>query len=48
LIDTLKGAINKLEMQKNPQLAVQAAKKKAVTNIQKALTKKILTRLDDS
>lgn len=48
LIDTLKGAINKLEMQKNPQLAVAAAKKKAVTNIQKALTKKILTRLDDS
>jgi len=35
-------------MKKNPQLAVAAAKKKAVTNIQKALTKKILTRLDDN
>lgn len=48
LIDTLKAAINQMEVKKNPALAVQAAKKKAVTNIQKALTKKILTRLDDS
>ena len=48
LIDTLKATINQLEMKKNPALAVAAAKKKAVTNIQKALTKKILTRLDDS
>lgn len=29
-------------------MAAAAAKKKAVNNIQKALTKKILTRLDDS
>lgn len=48
LINTLKATINQLEMKKNPALAVAAAKKKAVTNIQKALTKKILTRLDDS
>ena len=48
LIDALKKTIGQLEMKKNPQLAVAAAKKKAVTNIQKALTKKILTRLDDN
>lgn len=48
LIDTLKTAINQMEMKKNPQLAVAAAKSKAVNNIQKALTKKILTRLDDT
>jgi hypothetical protein len=48
LVDTLKAAINQMEMKKNPALAVAAAKKKAVTNIQKALTKKILTRLDDT
>jgi len=37
-----------MEAKKNPAVAVAAAKKKAVNNIQKALTKKILTRLDDS
>jgi len=37
-----------MEHKKNPALAVADAKKKAVNNIQKALTKKILTRLDDT
>lgn len=48
LIDTLKSTINQLEIKKNPALAVADAKKNAVNNIQKALTKKILNRLDDS
>jgi len=37
-----------MQIKQNPQLAVAQAKKKAVNNIQKALTKRILTRLDDS
>lgn len=37
-----------MEAKKNPAVAAAQAKKKAVNNIQKALTKKILTRLDDS
>jgi len=37
-----------LEAKKNPVVAAAQAKKKAVNNIQKALTKKILTRLDDT
>ena len=48
MIDTLKAAIAQMEHKKNPALAVADAKKKAVNNIQKALTKKILTRLDDT
>lgn len=37
-----------MEAKKNPTAAAAAAKKKAVNNIQKALTNKILKRLDDS
>jgi len=37
-----------MKVKQNPALAAAQAKKKAVNNIQKALTKKILTRLDDS
>ena len=37
-----------MEAKQNPAIAAAAAKKKAVHNIQKALTKKILTRLDDN
>jgi hypothetical protein len=48
LINNLKKTISALEAKKNPRLAAAQAKKKAVNNIQKALTKKILTRLDDS
>ena len=48
LIDALKRTIGQLEAKKNPAAAAAQAKKKAVNNIQKALTKKILTRLDDS
>lgn len=48
LIDQLKRTISQLEAKKNPAVQAAQAKKKAVNNIQKALTKKILTRLDDS
>lgn len=48
LINQLKATISQLEAKKNPAVSAAAAKKKAVNNIQKALTKKILTRLDDS
>ena len=48
LIDALKRTIGQLEKKKNPAAQAKEAKKKAVNNIQKALTKKILTRLDDS
>lgn len=48
LINALKKTISQLEAKKNPAAQAAAAKKKAVNNIQKALTKKILTRLDDS
>jgi len=48
LIDALKRTIGQLEAKKNPAVSAAQAKKKAVNNIQKALTKKILTRLDDS
>lgn len=49
LIDALKRTIGQLEAKKkNPAAAAASAKKKAVNNIQKALTKKILTRLDDT
>jgi len=44
----LKRTIGQLEAKQNPAAAAAAAKKKAVNNIQKALTNKILTRLDDS
>ena len=37
-----------MEAKKNPKHMAEAAKKKAVHNIQKALTNKILNRLDDS
>ena len=37
-----------MQVKQTPAVAAAAAKKKAVNNIQKALTKKILTRLDDS
>ena len=37
-----------MEQKQNPQQMAVAAKKKAVHNIQKALTSKILKRLDDS
>jgi len=37
-----------MEAKKNPKIAAAAAKKKAVGNIQKALTNKILSRLDDN
>jgi hypothetical protein len=36
-----------MEAKQNPAAAAAAAKKKAVHNIQKALTNKILKRLDD-
>ena len=48
LIDALQRTIKQMQIKQNPQLAVAQAKKKAVNNIQKALTKRILTRLDDS
>lgn len=48
LIDALQRTIKQMQVKQNPQLAAAQAKKKAVNNIQKALTKKILTRLDDS
>lgn len=48
LIDALKKQIAVMEAKKNPKHLAEAAKKKAVHNIQKALTNKILTRLDDS
>jgi len=48
LIDALQRTINQMQIKQNPQLAAAQAKKKAVNNIQKALTKRILTRLDDS
>jgi len=48
LIDALKRTIGQLEAKQNPAVSAAAAKKKAVNNIQKALTNKILTRLDDS
>jgi hypothetical protein len=48
LIEALKRTIGQLEARQNPVAAAAAAKKKAVNNIQKALTNKILTRLDDS
>lgn len=48
LINQLKSTIAQLEAKKNPAQAAATAKKKAVHNIQKALTKKILSRLDDS
>jgi hypothetical protein len=47
-INTLKKQIASLEAKKNPTQSAAAAKKKAVTNIQKALTNKILKRLDDT
>lgn len=37
-----------MEARKDPAKAAAAAKKKAVNNIQKALTSKILKRLDDT
>ena len=48
MIEALKRTIGQLEAKKNPAEQAKMAKKKAVNNIQKALTKKILTRLDDS
>lgn len=48
LIAALKKTIGQLESKQNPALAAAQAKKHAVNNIQKALTQKILTRLDDS
>jgi len=47
LISALKRTIGQLEAKKNPAASAAAAKKKAVNNIQKSLTKKILSRLDD-
>ena len=37
-----------MEMRQDPQKAAAAAKRKAVQHIQKSITKKILSRLDDS
>ena len=37
-----------MEAKKNPAATAAAAKKKAVHNIQKSLTAKILNRLDDN
>ena len=37
-----------MEAKKNPKVDAAAAHKKAVHNIQKSLTKKIMSRLDDS
>jgi copper homeostasis protein CutC len=48
LINNLKKTISALEAKKHPAISAAQAKKKAVNNIQKALTKKILTRLDDT
>jgi hypothetical protein len=48
LIDALQRTLKQMQVKQNPAVAAAAAKKKAVNNIQKALTKKILTRLDDS
>lgn len=48
LIDALQRTLKQMQVKQNPAVAAAVAKKKAVNNIQKALTKKILTRLDDS
>lgn len=48
LIDMLQKQISVLEKKKNPKAMAHEAKKKAVHNIQKALTNKILKRLDDT
>ena len=48
LIDMLQKQIKTLEAKKNPKAMAHEAKKKAVHNIQKALTNKILKRLDDT
>ena len=37
-----------MELRQDPRKAAAAAKKKAVHNIQKSITKKILSRLDDN
>jgi hypothetical protein len=37
-----------MESQKKPKIDAAAAHKKAVHNIQKSLTKKIMSRLDDT
>ena len=48
-ISALKNQISALEAkQRNPAVSAAAAKRKAVGNIQKALTNKILRRLDDT
>jgi hypothetical protein len=47
MINLLKKQIAMME-KKKPAADAAAAKKKAVHNIQKALTKKIMTRLDDN
>ncbi len=48
MIEALKKQISLLEAKQDPAKAAAQAKKKAVHNIQKALTNKILKRLDDS
>jgi len=47
-IDALKKQISTMEAKKNPSVSAAAAKKKAINNIQKSLTNKILKRLDDT
>ena len=48
MINLLKKQLAVMEAKKQPKVDAAAAHKKAVHNIQKALTKKIMTRLDDT
>lgn len=48
MIALLKKQIAAMEAKKKPTYEAAAAKKKAVHNIQKALTSKIMRRLDDT
>jgi len=48
MIALLKKQISVMEGKKKPAYEAAAAKKKAVHNIQKALTSKIMRRLDDT
>lgn len=48
MIALLKKQIAAMEAKKKPSYEAAAAKKKAVHNIQKALTSKIMRRLDDN
>ena len=48
LMNALQQQIKLMELRQDPRKAAAAAKKKAVHNIQKSITKKILSRLDDN